>query len=105
MLSFSDIHMYIFNDKVKEQLPLSLRKVNDLWDCCGLFIRFRNAAIHISHVLLFSLLISTYSGEFFEDFFADTSIFQLNRFHVPDFTPYLLDFLLHCKYLSFCVKL
>lgn len=44
--------------------------------------------------------MSTYSGGFFEDFFADISNFQLNRFHVPDFTPYLPDFLLHCKYLS-----
>lgn len=62
--------MYIFNDKVKQQLPLSLKKVNYLCDCCGLFIRFRNIAIHISHVLLFCLLISIYSGEFFENFFC-----------------------------------
>lgn len=59
----------------------------------------------IFHQCVFCPLISSRSGGFFGVFFADISISQLNRFHVPDFTPYLLDFLLHCKYLSFCIKL
>lgn len=95
--------MYLM--EVNQQLALSLTKVNDRTPVG--FSEGSGSGIQqlIFHPSIFCLLISICSGGFFVDFFADISIFQSNRFHVPDFTCYLLDFLLHCKYLSFCIKL